>query len=63
MDILLADKYEVEVLKEMANYWWSQHQRMYKEVTSYPKEIYKGKHTYEVLMAGERVYRYIKQMG
>ena len=63
MDILLADKYEIEVLKEMANYWWSQHGRMYKEVTSYPEEIYEGTHEYEVLMAGERIYRYIRQMG
>lgn len=63
MDILLADEYETEVFKKMANYWWSQNERMYKEVTSYPKEIYEGKHEYEVLMAGERIYRYITQMG
>lgn len=59
MDIIMTDEYEIAALKEMANSWLRNNFYLIKEVLSYPEETYKGNYTYEVLIAGERVCRYI----
>lgn len=63
MDILLADEYEIAALKQMARRWLGDNMSLLTGVLSYPEEIYKGKRDYEILMAGERICRYIEQLG
>lgn len=59
MYILELSEHELEALKEMAAMWKYQRGSLIEDIRSYPKEIYEGKSSYNILMAGDRLYRKI----
>ncbi len=61
MDILLANEYEIRVLQEMADDWYERNHRAMKRAFSRSPEVRNDDD--EVLVAGERVCRYIRGLG
>lgn len=63
MDILLADKYEIIALKEMADDWFERNHRLVKKAFSKLEMRESLVEDEEILIAGESVCRYIRGLG
>lgn len=63
MDILLADKHEIIALKEMADNWFERNHRPMKKAFSKFEMCESLSEDEEILIAGERVCRYIRGLG